>query len=196
MLKFLLFIILAYLFGSLSTAIITAKVFGLTDPRTEGSGNPGATNVLRVSGKKVAIIVLLGDFIKGLIPVLLAKWASLTPYALAWVGFAAILGHVFPLFFGFKGGKGVATGAGVLFGLSFPLGLASILTWILVAALTRYSSLAAVIATLTVPIFAYWPGHVHAFLPILLICLLLLWRHRENVRKLLKGEEDKIGEKL
>lgn len=195
MMKILLFMIIAYLLGSLSTAIITTKLLDLPDPRNIGSGNPGATNVLRISGTKIAIIVLLGDFLKGLIPVLLAKWAGLSPNALAWVGLAAILGHVFPLFFGFKGGKGVATAAGALFGLSWPLGLVALLTWIIIAAIFRYSSLAAVIATLAVPFYAKWLVHVPAIFPLLLICVLLLWRHSENITRLMCGKEDKIGVK-
>lgn len=189
----LLFVIIGYLFGSLSTAIIVCRLLHLPDPRGQGSGNPGATNVLRFGGKKVAILVLMGDLLKGLIPVLLAKWAGISPIGLAWVGLAATLGHVFPLFFGFKGGKGVATGGGVMFGLNWMLGTAIFMTWLLIAAISRYSSLAAIVAAISVPIYAYWLVPHKALLPLILITLLLLWRHYENFKRLLAGQEDKIG---
>lgn len=191
---FILFLVFAYLVGSISTAIIACKVMGLPDPRTQGSGNPGATNVLRMSGKKLAILVLLGDFIKGVIPVLLARW-FLPIDLLGWIALAAFLGHLFPVFFGFRGGKGVATGLGGVFVLSWPLGLALLGTWILVALIFRYSSLAAIIASAMMPVYGYWlltPGN---YWPILMMAALLIIRHHKNIVKLWKGEESKIGKK-
>lgn len=195
MILLLLFMIIAYLFGSLSTAIIVCRLLQLPDPRNQGSGNPGATNVLRFGGTKVAILVLIGDLLKGLIPVLIAKWCGISQVGLAWIGLAAIIGHVFPLFFGFKGGKGVATGAGVMFGLNWLLGLAVFMTWLIIAVISRYSSLAALIATISVPIYAFWLTTHATLLPLILISLLLLWRHYENFKRLLAGKEDKIGTK-
>jgi glycerol-3-phosphate acyltransferase PlsY len=192
MLKLLLFILFAYLIGSLSAAIIISKLFGLPDPRSEGSKNPGATNVLRLGGKKIAIIVLFGDFLKGLIPVLLATAFGLPPISLAWVGLAAVLGHIFPLYFGFKGGKGVATGAGVFFALSWKLGVLTFFTWIVIAALFQYSSLAAIVGSIVAPFYTFWLLP-ECIIPVGLMCILLLWRHAENFKRLLAGEEDKIS---
>src|SRR3990167_5067564 len=134
-------IIIAYLFGSISSAILVCKIMGLPDPRTEGSRNPGATNVLRIGGKKAAAITLLGDMLKGVIPVLAAKWYGLDSLGLALVTFAAFIGHLFPVFFRLEGGKGVATLLGCLLALSLPAGLCWIATWLLMAAILRYSSL-------------------------------------------------------
>lgn len=189
------FIIIAYLFGSLSTAIIVCQLLQLPDPRKQGSGNPGATNVLRFGGKKVAIFVLIGDLLKGLIPVLIAKWCGVAQLGLAWIGLAAILGHIFPIFFGFKGGKGVATGAGVMFGLNWLLGLSVFITWLIIAATSRYSSLAAIIASISVPIYGFWFVSHATLLPLTLISLFLLWRHHDNFNRLMTGQEDKIGQK-
>lgn len=195
MLLLLLFIIIAYLFGSLSTAIIVCRLLHLPDPRSQGSGNPGATNVLRFGGKKVAIFVLIGDLLKGLIPVLLAKWCGIAPIGLVWVGLAATLGHIFPVFFGFKGGKGVATAGGVMFGLNWLFGTVVFATWLIIALLTRYSSLAAIITTISVPIYgALFISH-KIILPLTLISALLLWRHYDNFKRLIAGQEDKIGKK-
>ena len=183
--------IFAYLLGSLSSAIIVCKLFRLPDPRTQGSGNPGTTNVLRLGGKKLAGLVLLGDLLKGLIAVLVARYL-VAPDLWGWVGLCAILGHMYPVFFKFKGGKGVATGAGVLLGLSWIFGLAVIVTWIVVARLFRYSSLAAIIAILTVPLYGFWFAR-----PVLLslgfICILILFRHKDNIKRLLAGIEPKMG---
>ena len=189
----LVFVVIGYLCGSLSSAIIICRLLQLPDPRSQGSGNPGATNVLRFGGKKVAIAVLMGDLLKGLIPVLFAKWCGITEMGLAWVGLAATLGHIFPLFFGFKGGKGVATGGGVMFGINWMLGTAVFITWLLIAAISRYSSMAAIIAAISVPIYAYWLVPHKVLLPLILISLLLLWRHYYNFKRLLTGQEDKIG---
>jgi glycerol-3-phosphate acyltransferase PlsY len=181
----------AYLLGSLSSAVFVCKIFHLPDPRTEGSKNPGTTNVLRIGGKKVAILVLIGDLLKGLIPVLIARY-FMPDHIWGWVGLSAVLGHMFPIFFQFKGGKGVATGAGVLLGLSLPLGFLVILTWILVAALFRYSSLAAIIATLLMPFYGFWVARPQ-ILPLVFICVLILIRHYGNIKNLIAGNESKIG---
>ncbi len=190
------FILLAYLMGSLSTAIIYCKVAGLPDPRSQGSGNPGATNVLRFGGKKVAIIVLLGDLLKGLIPVLLAKWLGLSAAAIVLVGIAAFLGHLYPVFFRFKGGKGVATALGILLGISGWVGLLVLVTWFFVAFISRLSSLSALVAAGFSPFFVYllMPEPEYILLAILL-AILLIWRHRSNIQKIMNGTESKIGKK-
>src|SRR3569833_2803763 len=151
----LLLTVAAYLVGSLSAAIIVCKLLGLPDPRTQGSRNPGATNVLRFGGKKAAAIVLVGDSVKGLLPVLVAQWLRVDDNVLAAVGLAAVLGHLYPLFFGFHGGKGVATAFGVLLGIAWPVALAAVATWLLVAKIFRIASLAALIAALLAPLFLW-----------------------------------------
>ena len=186
--------ILGYLFGSISCAIIVAKLMGLDDPRTGGSGNPGATNVLRLGGKKAAIITLLGDVLKGLLPVIIAKALTDNPTVLALTAFAAFLGHLYPLFFGFKGGKGVATGMGAIIGLSPATAALLLLSWLVVALVTRYSSLAALVASALAPVYAWWLGlPTPIVLAILLIAIMLFWRHRENISRLLAGNESKIN---
>ncbi|WP_127478369.1 glycerol-3-phosphate 1-O-acyltransferase PlsY [Sulfurivermis fontis] len=186
----------AYLLGSLSTAIILCRLLGLPDPRTQGSGNPGATNVLRFGGKKLAALTLLGDMAKGLIPVLIARTLTADPVVLAAVAMAAFLGHLYPLFFGFKGGKGVATAVGVLFGLAWPVALAAILTWLVMAALFRISSLSALTAAVLAPAYMVWLDGRAAFIAMTAVMsLFLLWRHRANIQRLLAGEEKKIGKK-
>ena len=191
-----LIVIAAYLIGSLSSAILLCRIAGLPDPRTEGSGNPGATNVLRFGGKRLAALVFLGDMLKGLIPVLIATLLDLPPAILAATAMAAFLGHVFPVFFGFKGGKGVATTVGVIAGLIPLLALALLLLWLATAFLTRYSSLSAILAALIAP-FASWPlAHEPAFtIAIAVIAVILLWRHRRNISNLIAGKEPKIGKK-
>lgn len=189
-----LLILSAYLLGSLSTAIITSKLLGLPDPRTQGSGNPGATNVLRIGGRKAAVITLLGDMLKGLIAVLAGWLLGMSDTVVAAMGLAAFLGHLYPLFFGFRGGKGVATGLGVLIGISWPVGVAAVATWLIVAALTRYSSLSALCAALLAPFYTAWFTSSSAFLIMaVLLSLLLIWRHRSNMRNLLNGTESRIG---
>lgn len=189
-----LLILLAYLFGSLSAAIILCRLLGLPDPRTQGSGNPGATNVLRIGGKKAAAATLLLDMLKGLLPVLLARALDAPLEIQATVAFAAFLGHLYPVFFRFQGGKGVATALGVLLGLNWLVGLATIATWLVVAFLFRISSLAALTAILLTPAF-FWLLDRQA--PLLLaaavITLMLFWRHRSNIRKLLDGTEGRIS---
>ncbi len=188
-----LIIISAYLFGSISSAVLVARAMGLPDPRTQGSHNPGATNMLRIGGKKAAAITLLGDALKGLIPMLAAHLLQMPPQVLALTGLAAFLGHLYPLFFGFKGGKGVATALGVQFGLHWLIGLMVAATWMLVAKIGNISSLAALISMALAPLYVWlvWPD------PYLLamqtaITLLLYWRHRSNIRNLMEGKEGKI----
>lgn len=192
-------LLLAYLIGSLSFAVIVSRVMGLDDPRSYGSGNPGATNVLRSGNKKAAALTLLLDAVKGLVPVALVMQFG-EPYGLdeqvaAWVGLAAFAGHVWPVFFRFQGGKGVATAAGVLLGLSPWLGLATLLTWLLIAYFFRYSSLAALVAAVFAPFYhaLIWrPSMVT--LALIVMAGLLLWRHSSNISKLLAGTESKIGQ--
>lgn len=190
----ILLIIAAYLLGSVSSAIIVCRLLGLPDPRTQGSHNPGATNVLRIGGKKAAAITLLGDSLKGLIPMLVAHWLVVSPLVLALTGLAAFLGHLYPVFFGFKGGKGVATALGVQFGLYWPIGLSIALIWLFVAKVLRISSLAALISQGLAPLVVwwFWPAPELVIMQIL-ITLLLFWRHRANIRNLLTGEERAIG---
>ncbi len=191
-----LLILAAYLFGSLSTAVIAGRVLGLPDPRSQGSGNPGATNMLRIGGKKAGIITLLGDMLKGLVPVLLAQWLTAPAWVLAMVALAAFLGHLFPVFFGFKGGKGVATALGVMLGLHWPLGLAVIATWLVMAGVFRISSLAALTACAMAPLYC-WLMRPEPYLvaALALMTALLFWRHKENIQRLLAGTESRIGSK-
>lgn len=190
----LIFIAFAYAIGSVSSAIIVCRLMGLPDPRTEGSLNPGATNVLRIGGKKAAAITLVGDFIKGVIPVAAAAAFHQPDWAVGLVGIAAVLGHLFPVFFKFRGGKGVATAFGVTVAAYWPLGLMLALTWLVVAKLFKISSLAAIVATLAAPLYAAafrLPGSFIAM--IFVISLLVLWRHRTNIQRLVAGTEGKIG---
>lgn len=189
-----IFVALGYLLGSLPFAVIVSRAFGLADPRSYGSGNPGATNVLRTGNKTAAVLTLLGDAAKGWLAVWLAGRFGAEGAAVASVGVAALLGHVFPVFLGFKGGKGVATAVGVLMGLHWILALVATLTWLLVALATRYSSLSAVVAAAEAP-FAAWilTERADIALPVAAMSMLLIWRHATNIRKLLAGTESKIG---
>lgn len=191
----LLVICAAYLLGSISTAIIVCKVMRLPDPRTQGSGNPGATNVLRVGGKRPAAITLFGDMLKGLLPVLAASTLEFSLLTIALTGAAAFAGHLFPVFFGFKGGKGVATLLGVLFGFSWWVGLATAATWLIVAKVFKLSSLAALIATALAPVFLYFlvPQAMPLIVTTIGMVVVLFWRHKSNIKKLLSGSEDSIG---
>jgi glycerol-3-phosphate acyltransferase PlsY len=185
---------IAYLFGSLSSAVITSRLMGLPDPRQEGSKNPGATNVLRLGGKKAAIITLLGDMLKGLLPLLLAKSLGAEPVVLAAVGLLAFIGHLYPVFFGFKGGKGVATAGGIFYGFSWPAGLLVMLTWLAVAYLSKYSSLSALSAAALAPVYiGLLVGSPELVAVAIVMGCLLFWRHQENIKRLLRGEESKIG---
>jgi glycerol-3-phosphate acyltransferase PlsY len=189
-------VLVAYLLGSLSSAIIVCRLAGLPDPRSDGSGNPGATNVLRLGGKKPAIVTLAGDMLKGLLPVLLGHALGLAPVLLALVGLAAFLGHLYPVFFRFQGGKGVATALGVLLGLDWVVGLATVATWLAVAFVTRYSSLSALIATGLAPVWVAWRfGSLEPAVACVVMTALLFWRHAGNIRRLAAGEEPKIGQK-
>jgi glycerol-3-phosphate acyltransferase PlsY len=189
-----------YLMGSLSFAVVVSRLMGLEDPRTYGSGNPGATNVLRSGNKKAAVLTLLLDALKGVIPVVLV--GHLAPQmgwddgVVALVGLAAFLGHLWPVFFRFQGGKGVATAAGVLLAFNPILGGATLASWLLVAFFFRYSSLAALVAAAFAPFYhaLIW-GPSQATVAIAAMSVLLIWRHEGNIRKLLAGTESKIGQK-
>ena len=192
----LFLIIFAYLLGSLSMAIIACKIAGLPDPRTQGSGNPGATNVLRLGSKQLAATVLLGDTLKGFLPVLLANYLGVSNLTLAATGTAVFLGHCYPVFFSFKGGKGVATALGVMLAISWLIGVILITTWILIVMVFHISSLAAVCTALLAPLF------VALLLPtpecIAMVCVIsaiLVWRHRKNIQNLYRGVEPRIGKR-
>ena len=186
----------AYLLGSIATAVIVSRLFGLPDPRTIGSGNPGATNVLRTGNKLAALATLIGDLLKGLIPVLVARALDAGDLIIALTALAAFIGHLFPVFFQFKGGKGVATALGVLLGLSPWLGLSTLGVWLLIAFTLRYSSLAALTAALAAPLIG-WLLHLDSaiLITISLMSALLIWRHIGNIQRLLRGEESRIGQK-
>ncbi|WP_447588747.1 glycerol-3-phosphate 1-O-acyltransferase PlsY [Aquipseudomonas campi] len=185
---FWLLVLLAYLLGSLSFAILLSNLSGGPDPRANGSGNPGATNMLRVAGKKLAILTLLGDLLKGLLPIVIASLVGFDIQQQAWIGLAAVIGHLYPLYFRFKGGKGVATAAGMLLGLYPPAALLALAAWALTFLLTRTSSLASLIATpLTLPLLAW--QQPEALLPMCVLTGLIVWRHRGNLRDLFAGRE-------
>jgi glycerol-3-phosphate acyltransferase PlsY len=195
-----LFILIGYLIGSLSFAVIVSKAFGLPDPHTYGSGNPGATNVLRTGNKLAAVLTLLGDGLKGWLAVFLAQrlaWRfGVDDAGIAAVAAAVFVGHLFPVFFRFKGGKGVATAAGVLFAIDWRIGLGTLVTWLAIAFFFRYSSLAALVAAAFAPFAtALVLGFNLYAVAVLAISALLVWRHAENIRKLFAGTESRIGEK-
>ncbi|WP_374402689.1 glycerol-3-phosphate 1-O-acyltransferase PlsY [Niveibacterium sp.] len=190
----------AYLIGSTPFAVIVSRAMGLEDPRKYGSGNPGATNVLRSGSKKAAILTLIGDALKGTVAVMLAR-ALAAPLGLgendaAVAGIFAFLGHVFSVFLRFQGGKGVATAAGVLLAMSLPAGGLTLATWLLVAFTTRYSSAAALAAALAAPVFTYWwLGNLSWTAATIMMSAVLIWRHKENISRLVAGKEDRIGGK-
>lgn len=189
-------VLVAYLLGSIPVAIVVARAFGLADPRTTGSKNPGATNVLRYGGKTAAAITLLGDALKGVVAVLLVRWQSNDPYIISAAALAVFLGHLYPVFFGFRGGKGVATALGVWAALVPWVAAALVATWLAVALIFRYSSLAALVAAAAAPFYVWRLTPVReAFVLSLVMSALLFWRHRDNIRKLLAGTEGKIGAK-
>ena len=189
-------VILSYFIGSVSTAVISCKLLGKVDPRTVGSKNPGATNVLRYAGKKAAFFTLLGDLLKGLVPVAIGHALNLDWGWLILIGAAAFLGHVYPIFYGFKGGKGVATALGVYIGLNPIVGIVVILTWLISALVFNISSLSALIATLLAPLYFFWvTGSFNLFLGLVLITVLIYWRHRTNIVEIIDGTEDNISEK-
>ncbi|MCG7946431.1 MAG: glycerol-3-phosphate 1-O-acyltransferase PlsY [Candidatus Thiodiazotropha taylori] len=187
-------VVIAYLLGSISSAIIVCRLMGLPDPRSQGSNNPGATNVLRIGGKKAAAITLFGDMVKGLIPMLIAHLFDAPPLYLALTGLAAFLGHLYPVFFSFKGGKGVATALGVQFGLHWGVGLAVALVWLFTAKVVNISSLSALISMALAPIIVWliWPAPELIVMQIV-ISAILFWRHRSNITNLISGAEDKIS---
>ena len=186
-------VILSYLAGSLASAVIVCKIMGLDDPREHGSGNPGTTNVLRLYGKTAALLTLCGDVLKGLAPVLLLRYLQAPDALIAAAGLAAFSGHLYPLFFGFHGGKGVATLIGVLLAFHWLLGAAFVVTWLLLALLSRYASLAAVTAALSAPAYCWLMIPSPYFLAgVSLMSAVLIWRHRSNIKLLLAGKENKI----
>ena len=186
-------IICAYLIGSISAAIIVCKILNLPDPRTQGSNNPGATNVLRIGGKKAAAVVLIGDGLKGALPVLVAQYLGVNLFEMTLIAMAAFLGHVYPIFFGFKGGKGVATFLGALLALNYLVGLSFALTWLFVAKVLKISSLSALIATLLTPLYFYLiSSDLDATYVIGVICIWIFFTHRSNIQRMLSGEEGSI----
>ncbi|MCF6806789.1 glycerol-3-phosphate 1-O-acyltransferase PlsY [Thiotrichales bacterium 19S9-12] len=186
---------IAYLFGSVSMAILICLIFRLPSPRSAGSGNPGATNVLRLGGKLPALLTLLGDVLKGVIPLLIGHYLELNSFELGLIGLTAILGHIWPIFFKFKGGKGVATFIGVLIAFSPITALCFIITWFIVASISRYSSLSALIATLEMPIIIYALYGTRAMSVFAIISIIIFLRHHQNILRLVKGSESKIGQK-
>lgn len=200
----LLLIPIAYLIGSISFAVVVSKCMRLPDPHSYGSGNPGATNVLRTGNKTAAVLTLIGDALKGYLAVMLARvilgdeslTSTLSSWVLCGVVIAVFLGHVFPIFHGLKGGKGVATACGILFGINWILGFATLGTWIIVAAFMRYSSLAALAAAVFGPIyFVFLFGFQPMGIALVIVCSLLIWRHRSNICNLMQGNESRIGSK-
>ena len=183
--------ILAYLVGSISSAILICKLLGLPDPRTTGSKNPGATNVLRLSNPPTAVAVLLFDVLKGGLPVWGAYFLGIPPWALGIIGVAACLGHMYPIFFDFKGGKAVATALGVLLPIGFSLGALLVLTWVIIVKITRYSSLAAIITVSIAPFYTWLLKPLYVY-PVIMISVLIIFRHKDNIFRLIKGEENKI----
>ena len=199
-----LLIPIAYLIGSISFAVVVSKCMRLPDPHTYGSGNPGATNVLRTGNKLAAALTFIGDALKGYFAVMLARiilgdeslTSTLSSWVLCGVVIAVFLGHLFPIFHGFKGGKGVATACGILFGVNVILGVATLSTWIIVAVFLRYSSLAALAAAVFGPLyFVFLFGFQPMGISLLVVCLLLIWRHRSNIGNLINGTESRIGSK-
>ena len=186
---------IAYLAGSLSSAVLICRVYQLPDPRTAGSGNPGATNVFRLGGRVPAILVLVMDILKGTIPVYSAYWMGIEPIALGFIGVAACLGHIFPLYFGFKGGKAVATAFGVLLPIGFQLAGLIIATWLLVVFVWGYASLAAIVAVSLAPLFTWFIKPMYT-IPVCMLSVLIIFRHKDNILRLVKGTESKVWDKV
>lgn len=193
----IVWIIVAYLLGSISFGILVSRLYGLADPRTVGSGNPGATNVLRSGRKSAAALTLLGDALKGWFPVWFALQSNMLMWVVAAVGLAVFFGHLYPIFHRFKGGKGVATALGVMLAVSLWLGLACLLAWAVVFAISRISSLSAIVAAALSPLFAAWllMPYKDYVLMVLVMAIMLVWRHRSNIQKLLAGTESGFGKK-
>ncbi|MDH2924479.1 glycerol-3-phosphate acyltransferase PlsY [Nicoletella semolina] len=190
-----LFVIGAYLLGSISSAVIFCRLAGLPDPRQHGSHNPGATNVFRLGGKLEALGVLFADILKGMLPVSLGFYLALSPTQIGLIGLSACLGHIFPLFFSFKGGKGVATALGVIIPMGHIISGLTAATWLLIFLLSGYSSLSAIITALVAPLYVWW-CKPELTLPVVLVCCLLIYRHHENLQRLWRGQEDKVWKKF
>ncbi len=189
----LFYMVVGYLVGSVCSAVIVCRMFSLPDPRTEGSKNPGATNILRIAGPKCAITVLIADMLKGFLPVFLAKLLGANAHTLGLICLAAVMGHMFPLFFKFKGGKGVATALGALLGFHWLLGGMVIATWLAVILLSRYSSLAAVVAIVFAPFYSLFViQNMSAFIPLAIITMFVVYKHHGNLTRLADGTEPKI----
>ncbi len=188
-------IVFAYLLGSLNAAIIICKLVKLADPRAQGSGNAGATNVLRYGSKKLAAVVMLVDLLKGVIPVMIAKFFLIHGLSLSLIAVVTVLGHIYPVFFRFQGGKGVATTLGAILGLSWVVGLIIILTWLIVAIVFKFSSLAALVSITLSPLYLLFWSNPQYILPMFILTLIIMYRHRSNIQRLLKGEEPRINRK-
>jgi glycerol-3-phosphate acyltransferase PlsY len=183
-------ILFAYLLGSISSAIVLSKIMGFKDPRSEGSNNPGATNVLRIAGKKAAFLTLVGDCLKGLIPVLIARWLEADPLVVALTAFAAFSGHCFPVFFHFRGGKGVATAIAATVGFNWIAGAILIAIWLVFAMVFRISSLAAIISFCVLPLLIYWREQdLQVSIVFVALSIILIWRHKSNIQRLIQGSE-------
>jgi glycerol-3-phosphate acyltransferase PlsY len=183
-------ILFAYLLGSISSAIVLSKIMGFKDPRSEGSNNPGATNVLRIAGKKAAFLTLVGDCLKGIIPVLLARWLEADPLVVALTAFAAFSGHCFPVFFHFRGGKGVATAIAATVGFNWIAGAILIAIWLLFARVFKISSLAAIISFCALPLLIYWREQdLQVSIVFVALSVILIWRHKNNIQRLIQGSE-------
>lgn len=191
----LFYMLFAYLLGSISSAILICRLAGLPDPRDAGSHNPGATNVLRIGGRWAALAVLIFDVLKGMLPVWAGYYLGLTQFELGMVALGACLGHIFPIFFKFKGGKGVATAFGAIAPIGWGVDVWMLGTWLAVFLLTGYSSLSAVIAAITIPFYVWWYKPEFTF-PVALVCCLLVYRHHDNIQRLWRGQEDKIWSKF
>ncbi len=191
----ILMIGVAYLIGSLSSAVVICRLYQLPDPRTAGSNNPGATNVFRLGGRTPAALVLFMDIFKGTVPVYCSYWMGIEPIALGFIGVSACLGHIFPLYFGFKGGKAVATAFGVLLPLGLELAGLLIATWLAIVLIFGYSSLAAIVAVSLAPLFTWFIKPMYT-VPVVMLSVLIIIRHKDNIIRLLKGEESKVWDKV
>jgi len=196
MITSIVIVVIAYLLGSLSSAILVCQFLKLPDPRTEGSKNPGANNVLRIGGKKAAILTLCGDLLKGFIPVFVALIMGLNEFTVSMVALAAVMGHLFPVFFNFEGGKGVATSLGVYFAFSILAGVVAIVVWAIVALISRYASLASLAAVTAAPIFIGIYSNPDFIIPCVAIAALVFWKHWDNIQRLRNKTESKIDLKF
>ena len=191
----ILMICIAYLIGSVSSAVMVCRIYSLPDPRTAGSKNPGATNVFRLGGRVPALLVLLSDILKGTVPVYSSYWLGIEPIALGLIGIAACLGHIFPLYFGFKGGKAVATAFGVLLPLGLELAGLLIVTWLVVVFIFGYASLAAIVAVTVAPLFTWFIKPEYT-IPVMMLSMLIIIRHKDNITRLVHKEESKVWDKV